>query len=159
MRASGAAAAWFGLLMLPLPAAKSNVHDWVVRGDGATDTVRIHCVPVPAATEYETPDTVGNATPLLKSATTTPVTPVSNVAVTLIVVSAVVVGPDDDVRVGLGGLYLCTVRRGQRSATWRHACNAVSTYVRKNPLLVPAPFLSVMEPLFSGIVTLNAVDA
>lgn len=86
--------------MLPLPAAKLNVHAWLDRGDGATVTVRIHALPAPAATEYETPATDGKAAPWLKSFTATPVTPVSNVAVTRIVVSAVVVGPDDDVRVG-----------------------------------------------------------
>ena len=127
---SDATAAAFGCEMEPLPATKLNVHERLLRGLCASAIVNTHAPPVPAATEYVMPGTDGNAEPPLKSATATPVTAVSKVAVTRIVVSDVVVGPDDDDSVGLGGEY------------WS-----------KNPLLDAAPFLGVTLPLSSGMVT------
>ena len=102
VRLSGATAACGSGLIAPEPAAKSKVIAMGSRGFVSTLTVSTHSVG-PPVTAYVTPGTLGNAVPSLKSATVTPVTGESKVAVTAIVESDVVPGPDDDVRVAWGG--------------------------------------------------------
>ena len=99
----GAEVASAGGSMDPLPATKLNATVLSARTVGFRVVVSTYS-DGPPVSAYETPASTGNATPPLKSATVTPVTGVSNVAVAVMTLSNKAPEPSAEASVTVAGL-------------------------------------------------------